>query len=384
MEEVCRACMTSTVALLNIFADQQHPSLADMLNECVACAIKLEDELPKKICLACICDVKAAFEFKRRCEKSHQVLSSQLRKGEMKLEAPEEDIHPEPEHLINEECDTEKSSKRDELSHIPDSEPRQKEADVQSELLITENWELAESDIDLGCVKVEHDEDIINEQQKESSATAPPKELSTIASDAKKSQFLCPHCAKSFTQSSHLNAHIRTHTGERPYKCPHCPKAFSQASNLRKHICIHSGERPFKCPHCTRAFTRHTDLQYHISTHPGKQVYKCTHCTRYFIEQSELDEHMRYHNGERTYKCTDCSREFSSAWQLQRHIRTHTGEHPFKCPHCPKNCIDKGDLGRHIRSHTGERPYKCPHCPKAFTRAAYLKSHISTHPEILI
>jgi uncharacterized Zn-finger protein len=53
----------------------------------------------------------------------------------------------------------------------------------------------------------------------------------------------------------HLEAHKRTHSGERPYACdePGCTYCATQASALEKHKRLHSGERPFACdaPGCT-------------------------------------------------------------------------------------------------------------------------------------
>ena len=47
----------------------------------------------------------------------------------------------------------------------------------------------------------------------------------------------CEICQRKFTQLSHLQQHIRTHTGDKPYKCRHpgCTKQFSQLSNLQSH-----------------------------------------------------------------------------------------------------------------------------------------------------
>ena len=54
-------------------------------------------------------------------------------------------------------------------------------------------------------------------------------------------------CTKSFSHSSSLKAHQRSHTGENPYICTVCDKSFFQTGDLTKHQRSHSGEKPNNC-----------------------------------------------------------------------------------------------------------------------------------------
>nr|XP_014099552.1 zinc finger protein 761 isoform X1 [Bactrocera oleae] len=52
-------------------------------------------------------------------------------------------------------------------------------------------------------------------------------------------RYKCDRCFQRFNLKSALTKHLRTHTGERPYKCPFCPRTFADASNFKRHKTLH-------------------------------------------------------------------------------------------------------------------------------------------------
>ncbi|KAL3210226.1 hypothetical protein MRX96_037309 [Rhipicephalus microplus] len=76
-------------------------------------------------------------------------------------------------------------------------------------------------------------------------------DLDTIVPDVIKPRsvsrrrYKCRVCAYTTTAVSHLERHIRKHTGERPYQCDHCSKTFKQQCHLVRHFkTLHTGEHP--------------------------------------------------------------------------------------------------------------------------------------------
>ncbi|NWW85350.1 ZN407 protein, partial [Rhynochetos jubatus] len=208
---------------------------------------------------------------------------------------------------------------------------------------------------------------------------------------------VCKYCGKMCRSSNSMAflAHIRTHTGSKPFKCKICHFATAQLGDARNHVKRHLGMREYKCHVCGLAFV----MKKHLNTHllgkhgvgtPKERKFTCHLCDRSFTEKWALNNHMKLHTGEKPFKCTwpTCHYSFLSASAMKDHFRTHTvphlfivatGEKSFLCDLCGFAGGTRHALTKHRRQHTGEKPFKCDECNFASTTQSHLTRHKRVH-----
>lgn len=216
----------------------------------------------------------------------------------------------------------------------------------------------------------------------------------------------CRYCKKVFGSDSALQIHLRSHTGERPFKCKICSSCFTTKGNLKVHYQRHiellssTGEMIEQVSYNERMDPKSL-LMGHIVLEPFlKTINKNDELnpnkvkTLFNNDNPENLSDSTYSKAESAHQFFNFDHEYSSpkkkAWEKHMEImetpkasELQQNEayrvNPNKCPICNRLLSCRSALRQHYRTHTGERPFRCRLCMRSFTTKGNLKTHIAVH-----
>ncbi|KAG0431328.1 hypothetical protein HPB47_021886 [Ixodes persulcatus] len=84
---------------------------------------------------------------------------------------------------------------------------------------------------------------------------------------AESKRYECSYCSKGYTYNCELRAHMRRHTGERPFACERCDRTFSKQQTLKNHVVrVHTKAFKIHCLLCKKGCVTNTKLKQHLQT----------------------------------------------------------------------------------------------------------------------
>lgn len=174
------------------------------------------------------------------------------------------------------------------------------------------------------------------------------------------------------------------------YTCKECAQTFKRISNYRTHMERKHGQvavvHKFTCTDCPFTCNTQTQLNQHAVKHlplTKRRIVPCPHCDHKFPTKTYVAQHIKYvHMNERSFICEECGEAVRSKGQLKQHMLTHTDYAPFECEVCKKGFKNQVRLKKHMETHNPNK-HICAECGLQLNSRATLNRHLLVHSDVM-